>query len=121
MSEETELRGENAARSILKRPRFYAARGPFGPKTAENRKTPKFSGLCGPLCGPHREKTWNFGWSEIGVAGRSERRHMDRLKGNGETESLKMPKLVTNSQKQPTTNNHQPPTTNILLLLLLKQ
>ena len=34
--------GARTRRSILKRPRFYAARGPFGPKTAENRKTPKF-------------------------------------------------------------------------------
>ena len=41
----------------------------------------------------------NFGGTEIGVAELRSRRYMDRLKGNGETESLKRPELATNRQK----------------------
>ena len=37
---------------------------------------------------------------------------MVRLKGNGETESLKRPELATNRQKHKKYSNHQPPTTN---------
>ena len=50
---------------------------------------------------------WNFGWSEIGVAGRIEGQHMDRLKGNGETESLKSTELATNRQKHKKYYNYQ--------------
>ena len=38
-------------------------------------------------------------WTKIGVAGRIEGRDRDRLKGNGETESLRPPELAGNRQK----------------------
>ena len=83
--EEKELRGENGA--------FDTETSGFGGDVRERsaRKRPKSGKWAENFGGSvvlRDVKRRNFGGSEIGVAELRSRRYMDRLKGNGETESF---------------------------------
>ena len=85
MSAEKELRGENGA--------FDTETSGFGGDVRERsaRKRPKSGKWAENFGGSvvlRDVKRRNFGGSEIGVAELRSRRYMDRLKGNGETESF---------------------------------
>ena len=89
MSAEKELRGENGS--------FDTETSGFGGDVRERsaRKRPKSGKWAENFGGSvvlRDVKRRNFGGSEIGVAELRSRRYMDRLKGNGEMESFKLPK-----------------------------